>query len=291
MSSLNNFRWQKYTIWLLIFTGFVLGVLMIWLPSLLEWHKLLVSILQGIGIALITSVILGATIEKFFRQRLLDDTFEASVGYLLHPELKGELTAIYNQEVLCEKHSQIYSLRQVKDNPELVILHCKIKRDLKNISNKDFEFQQTTSLFEWFHNKYRSQIIDIGCNIKNMEYRKPNISKIPDSNRIEGKLDKVVIPKDEVCTIWYETEEIKHISDIHYEMFLFPTINPEITFLESPKELGHIVTNVSFGTRQQKNTIKIGNDTIRLKGVMLPYQCTEVRWWNYEQAQEWRGNA
>ena len=94
----------------------------------------------------------------------------------------------------------------------------------------------------------------------------------------------MVIPKDEVCNIWYETEEVKHVSDIHYEMFLFTTINPEVTFLELPKDLEHLNTNVSFGTREQKNVKPIGRDSLRLSGTMLPYQCIEVRWWDKREA-------
>ena len=273
----------------LVLLGVIIGILLIIIPSLAHLDGLWANIMEGLGIAFVTSAILGSTIEWFFRQRLLEDVFKASVGYILNDELKAEVGAIYNQQILCVKHTQEYNLLPVANNPDLVILHYKIQRDLKNIGNKDYSLEQVTSLFEWFHKELKSRVVELGCELKGKQYKDFTLRKI--TNRIEAQLnEKVIIPKDEKVILWYEIEEIKHVSDIHYEMFAFATIEPEITFHEPPKELSHLGINVSFGTREQKNFTKIGRDTLRLKGTMLPYQGIEVRWWNNKDAEQWQKN-
>jgi len=273
----------------LVLLAFFFGILLIVLPLLFAPNNWWSDALVALGIALVTSAILGSTIEWLFRQRLLEDVFKASVGYILHDSLKAEVGAIYNQKILCVKHTQEYDLRPVSQNQDLVLLHYKIRRDLKNIGNEDYSLNQITSLFEWFHREAGSRIIELGCEIKGKQYKDFAVQKI--TNRIEAKLNEtVIIPRDEKVILWYEIEEVKHISDIHYEMFAFPTIEPEVIFHEPPKELKHLDINVSFGTREQKNLAKIGRDTLRLKGTMLPYQCIEVCWWNREDAKQWQKN-
>ena len=193
MSSKETAWWRRRFLLLLAILSTVIGLILIILPSIVNLNDVWGVVLRSVGVALITAVLLGSTIEWIFRQRLFEDVFKASIGYILPNELKAELGALYNQEILCVKHSQRFSLYPVLGHPELVILRSKIERDLKNISNKDYSFCQTTSLFEWFHSEAKSRIVDMGCIVKDVRITTPHLRiatcQNEPTNRIEATVD------------------------------------------------------------------------------------------------------
>ncbi len=247
---------------------------------------------ESLGIAFITAVILGISIEWVFRQRLLEDVFKASIGYILPDELKDEVRALFEAEFICVSHDQVFTLRFTED-PDAVILHIKTERTFKNVTSSRKKIPLNVSVTEWFHHKtLRSKILNMGCiaageRITDFKVIAPSQEGI---NKILGTIQQeITLNPDEECTFWYETEEIKRTTDVYHAIMLTPTKNPRVTAIletgETAKE--SIRRIVDFGSRHRLNVDVIGEDTVRMNGVLLPYQHIELRWYLDEDYQEW----
>ena len=72
---------------------------------------------------------------------------------------------------------------------------------------------------------------------------------------------------------------IKHITSFHY-----PTKNPRVT-INAPDGVG---SRAGFSSREKLAADRIGENTYRLNGLLLPHQHIVIRWWNKTAADAWK---
>jgi hypothetical protein len=261
--------------------GILLGIIMIITP--LKWEEQIgkwIYIPAELGIALIVAGILGLTIDYFLRRDLAQNAFNASMGYLLPDELKGELRWIYETNTICVEHTLICELKPIDE--DTCCSHVQGIRKFKNISNNSADFKPSIAVDEWFHKNGNSKIISFGY-IKNgkgksdIEPQKtPYTICIPEQN--------LTLASKEEITVWFEIEEIKRTNDAHIWVFGVPTLNPTMIV----KAYEGIGIDTVFGYRNKSE--KMGDNVYKLKGTLLAGQKIEIRWWKLSDSQNWTNN-
>jgi len=280
-----TFREEFKNLYLVIFIG-LFGVIIILLSNIYsnvlgQWK----FFVDSIGASFLIAGVLGLTIDRVFRQQLAEDAFRASIGYILPEELKGEMKWIYESHIICVQHIQECEIKPINPESDICVLYVKMQRTLRNISNDRESITLLTAIDEWFHKSAKSQIIDFGY-IKGDEKWPENINDIEikkgeNCSIIVKKEDIPLDPQEEII-VWSEIEEIKHINDCNYWVFLYPTKNPQVTV----KAYGDIEIVAGFAYRE-KQTKKISDHTYLLQGTLLPYQIIQIRWWNKKDHDDW----
>lgn len=103
-------------------------------------HFLFSETVGHVGVALMTAVIVGAALDWFFHQRLVEDVFKASIGYILPEDLKDEVRALYEAPFVCVEHLQDSELVPIDGHPDLVGLHTTIRRTFRNVTSSKQHF-------------------------------------------------------------------------------------------------------------------------------------------------------
>jgi hypothetical protein len=286
-------------LWIYLFTLLIFGLVLIGLNHciLSSSNESLTFIIDSLALALMTAAILGLTVDVFLKKQIIGDVFAATMGYILAPDLRGEVKTLYELEFMCIEHHQVFTFRPTS-TPEFVLLHKKTERTFKNITSKKQLLYPKVTVLEWFIPNMQSRIIDMGAAKGNERWtsftvRKPS-SSIP-TNELVGTLDNAIElnPNGETCTIWTETEEFKRATDLHCEYFDWPTKNPSITVRREfgAGIKGKLGIRVRFGAPRRKNVEGLGRDTSRLVGILSPGQCVEIRWYMKEDAVRWIQNS
>lgn len=251
--------------------------------------SLVITIGRDTGIALLISVILGWSIEWVIRQRLLEDVFKASIGYILPDELKEEVRALYEAKFVCTEHVQESTLLPIAGKPEVLCLHTKARRTFKNVTSSRQELEWRVSLTEWFSDPdLPSRIVEMGTVLADgrqlREFTWGRDTEAGKINKIVGTLDeKIALDSDETCTCWYETVETKRPTDVASFVFEHLTRNPHAALRP---QIPGMVVNVRFNTRQRGAVDKIG-EIMRLRGTLVPYQGIELRWFRTQEYESW----
>lgn len=251
--------------------------------------RLLVTIGRDMGIAVLISVIVGWAIEWMHRQRLLEDVFKASVGYILPEELKDEVRALYEARFVCVEHVQESQLLPIDEHPNLVCLKTRVRRTFKNATSSKQDLESRVSVTEWFnHPALRSRVLGMGavlsdgCQITKFHCgRETQGGKM---NKIYGVLDETItLDLDKTCTCWHETIETKRVTDVANFVFEYPTRNPHATL---EPQLPNMIGIVRFNSRHRGDVDKIGT-TMRMNGTLVPYQGIELRWFPNQDYEAW----
>lgn len=248
------------------------GLLM--LPALAGLPRVLRDVLPALGTALLVAAILGATVDAFLKQRLLQDAFVALFGYLLPETLRGELGWISEQEFLFERYDFTLTLTP-DDAGDLLVANLVLQRDLLNITSHTAHWRPCAALDEWFHPGRPSRIIAL-CSTQDGATR--NDIKITCEEPfvvVAEAAQELAFKPGERITVVFEGEETKQLSDAMFLNIAFASVNPRIT-VRAPQG---IVWRVMFGNRQQGQLREIGPNTRELPGTLLPGQTVQIRWW------------
>jgi uncharacterized transporter YbjL len=89
--------------WAILALFLVLGLALIFIPHFFEW-RWDYGIVPEIGVALVVASILGFTIDRWMRAEIRTDVFLASIGHILAPEFRAEVSRIVGYSLICERH-------------------------------------------------------------------------------------------------------------------------------------------------------------------------------------------
>lgn len=277
-------RWRITTTMLLIL---LIGALLLLLcHSFLQKLPAAKYVLDGIAVAAIIAGILGLTIDRILRKQLAEDAFRAAVGYILPDELKGEMEWIYKSHIICIEHSQECELSPIDD--ETCMIHVHTIRRLRNVSGAVDSARVGIIVDEWFHKTGSSQIREFGYSKGEKTWPAEGESYIQakgENALIRVAEKKIPLAPGEEITIWHKTEEVKRVNDAQNWVFWHPTLNPLVIV----KSYAGIHIEVNFGHRVVAQ--RLGADTYRLNGTLLPSQVITIRWWRIEDLNRWLGEG
>lgn len=279
--------WERWKITVIMVFILLVGAIMLlvchlYLQELGEWE----FVLHNIAIALLIAGILGVTIDRLFRQQLADDAFRASIGYLLPNELKGELEWIYKCHVICIEHIQRVEITPIDD--ETCTVYVKTQRKFRNVSANVSFTQLGLRIDEWFHKTGSSQIVSAGYIKEGKNFPEDGrdiVKRMDEQASISIEERKISLAPGEEVDAWYELKEIKRTNDTQCWNFAYPTLNPMVS-VRTPEGIGF---HVDFGYRIESQ--RLGNDTYRLAGTLLPGQVISIRWWRVADVNKWLGEG
>ncbi len=274
-------------VWLII--SAMLGIILLLASQYVEQYQIAYALFIGIGTSLIVAFILGITIERVLSQRLAKDAVEAGLGYLILPEAREEMRRIYEQKFMCTAHHSTFTLKGTRF-PGYVLVNNHTVRTFKNITGKRQGFRPKVRYREWFHHdELRSRLIGFGVHVGSKEIN--DYKTFVSANSVQHELkDEIFLEKYQESTFWYEIEEVKRDTDVYYETFTYPTVNPIVSFAV---DKGEAVTTpnlgVSFGfpSNLEEEVRETGKKRKELIGLLLPYGYIELRWWSKNKMEDW----
>lgn len=247
-----------------------------------------IQLLEHLFMAVAISALIAFFIELALHRQLARNVFEASIGYLLQPELRSELRWIYGFDFLCEDHTQ--TVRIIPRQDGLVTVRCEVSREFKNISDEIKKFPVGLSTDEWLHAE-PSRIISYECFL-NKEKVGGNFAESlePDPNGVgvrivQRKENSINVPGGSRIKAAYVFEETHHKCDLIWTHFGNPTVNATIVVI-APDEF---VTNVIFSHRDaDPKLVRDNENTWKLKAALLPYQSIRIYWHPKQEYEEWK---
>jgi len=123
---------KKWSLWATLVVFFVVGLLLIWIPELTPDHGVLKEVSKEIGIAFLTSAILGGSIHVYLERDIAKNAFEGAIGYFLPDDIKEAVRSISGIEWFAEEFSLSVEIQRSGD--DLVGATIKIRRLLRNIT-------------------------------------------------------------------------------------------------------------------------------------------------------------
>ena len=260
--------------WAVLFLFLVLGAALVFFPHFLEWQRDY-GITSEIGIAFLVASILGFTIHRWMSAELRRDVFLASVGHVLAPEFRAEVTRIIGYKLICEKHLLLINIDNVGNG--VVRITTAVERTIRNRSAYPEKINNITHIDEWGHQQIgRAEIVECILEIEGapIDAEEP---KINEYSVYRATAEKTLKP-DQVANLGSKYIEYKPVNDdLHYS-FAWPTINPEIE-VHVPDDLDCIY---NFGTPDENaESVVLSKYTPRkqLIGTYFPHQSMRVRWW------------
>ncbi len=279
-----NVLWKTHPLVFMVMVflvGLVLLVASLFMPG--ELYGALKTFFNELGIAIIIAAIIGIGIEYGLSQRLAEDAFKASIGYILPKELRGELEWIYKQEIIAKKHKETVTITPIND--DLVEIVVEINRTLENISDHTVTYVPIIYIDDWFHTEHRSKIIEFGWTGKNGD-RRGDYDITHDECHLQviaQKNKEILLKRNESIDVWYKYKMTKHSRDVYTDTFLLATCDPFIKVVVPDG----FKTDVTFALHKEEKKKQQGTNKYQLEGILLPGQEINVLWWKIEDAEIW----
>jgi hypothetical protein len=276
--ALTRFR-KQWPLWSALIACALLGLACILIPAIGGWtwdH----GIIRDIGIALLTTAILGSTIHVYLERDIAKNAFEGAVGYFLPDDIKEAVRHLTGIEWFAEQFSWTVDIERIHGNPHLVKVTTKTRKVLRNITNNPLSIKSTIHVDDWGH-KTKSTITQ--C-----ELRGPQIKIELDPTKIEYRNDSTVYaeteaaligPKEAVELLATGVEYKQENGDLYFAM-PYATKSAEI-YINAPTEfntLGGFSTDLPSDKHPHLNKYVV-------RGFCFPWQRAMVRWWPRKTAE------
>ena len=98
--------------WAILALFLVLGLVLIFIPHFFEW-RWDYGIVPEIGVAFVIASILGFTIDRWLKAETRRDVFLASIGHVLLPEFRDEVSRIVGYALICERHFLLIKIESI----------------------------------------------------------------------------------------------------------------------------------------------------------------------------------
>ena len=107
----------------------------------------LLEIFNGIGIAILSAMVLGLTVHLWLERQIVTDVFRAAVGHILPPELRDEVHWISNFKCITTRCVFSLDLEDIGDG--IVKVSIEIESELRNITTKPYKVKRVFTLDDW----------------------------------------------------------------------------------------------------------------------------------------------
>jgi hypothetical protein len=259
--------------WAVLTLFLILGLVLIFIPRVLDWQWDR-GIVSEIGIAFLVASILGFTIDRWLKAEIRRDVFLASIGHVLLPEFRDEVSRIVGYALICERHLLLVKIESIGDG--LVRITSHVERTIRNRSAYPQTMRNVTHMDEWGYQKAgASEIIECILEIDGVAIDANGPNK--DAYSVYRHTTQKTLKPDQVSNLRSKYVEYKPVNDdLHYS-FSTPTKNPEIE-VQASDDLDFIY---SFGTPSENENVVVSRYAPRkqLTGTYFPHQAMRVRWW------------
>jgi hypothetical protein len=259
--------------WVTLALFLALGLALIFIPHFFEW-RWDYGIAPEIGVALVVASILGFTIDRWLKAEIRRDVFLASIGHVLLPEFRDEVSRIVGYALICERHLLLIKIETI--GGRLVRITSHVERTIRNRSAYPQSARNVTHMDEWgYQNVGASEVIECILELDGVAIDADEPKK--DAYSVYRQTIEKTLKPDQVANLRSKYIEYKPINDdLHYS-FAIPTKNPEIE-VQASDDLDFIY---SFGTPTESENVVVSKYAPRkqLIGTYFPHQAMRVRWW------------
>jgi hypothetical protein len=255
--------------WILFLTAIVgFGLTIAAQFSPLNWLDL---IIREFGSALIVAAVIGGTVDFFFKQEFARDAFVAAFRYVMPDELKAEVLRVISYKFLSIDSRLIVKLEPISGT-ELLRVHIRAERVIKNISHHTESFDVAMAVDEWGFDGHKSIVDECSFNIGQ------GAESCPDEEHsdsvIGNRTNGVEVKSGETIRIIMKGSEVHRQNSALRLFHMYPAINPSVE-LHFPKNLDCERSFGVPGEKVQRSSIDFNR---RLDGTQFPGQCTHIRW-------------
>jgi hypothetical protein len=264
----------KLPLWAILALFLMLGLALIVIPHFFEWQWDY-GITPEIGIALLVASILGFTIDRWMKAELRTDVFLASIGHILAPEFRAEVSRIVGYSLICERHFLLIKIKSIGTG--LVRITSHVERTIRNRSAYPQSIRNITHIDEWGYQKAgASEVVECILEIDGVPTGADEPKK--DAYSVYRQTTEKTLKPGQVANLRSKYVEYKPINDdLHYS-FAAPTINPEIE-VQVSDDLDCIF-NFGTPTENAENVVVSKYAPKKqLIGTYFPHQAMRVRWW------------
>jgi hypothetical protein len=227
-------------------------------------------IAKELGPGIFTAGILACLVEPFFRAEFARDAFLAAFRYVLPNEFRDEIAKILRFEFIAEK--QLWTVKIDKVDEDTVLVTTTFEKTIVNKSKSTRERGGYYAVPDLRFKHGQTQILDCTAQDQIERVEKYTVKTLEDA--VEARTKPLRVQPNQELKLTGKATQYRRISDLIYETFLTPAINPEIEVIVTDD----FEIKVEFGT--EGDVIKSRYAERRtLSGIYFPGQCMIVRWW------------
>jgi hypothetical protein len=234
-----------------------------------EWGH---GLARDTGIALLTTAILGFTVDRWLKLDIAIDVFRAALGYVLPDAFREEVRRISNYKMVAERHVIIFEIERL--DQDVVRVTCMLERTVRNISSETQPYKAQLDIDEWGFQQEQSKILE--CEIRNESGASHRFQSVENRGHyIHARTEEIAVPPQGRVFISSKFTEIRRANDDLILVSVTPSNNPEIN-VQIPDDFEY---QVSFG--HPNETIEKARYSSRhtMKGTYFPAQAMRLRWW------------
>jgi hypothetical protein len=174
---------------LLLTAIFIIGLVLI---LVVHWFQIQwdFGLLHEIGSAFIVAAVLGFSIDVTLHTAIARDVFEATLGHILRPEFRNEVSRITGYKFLCEQHVLVIAVRQLENNVVEVVTG--VERAARNITAYAEKQSAYLHIDDWGFSEGQSEILDCRLMMNGEKYEGKKVETEP--FRIKYASKEVSIP-------------------------------------------------------------------------------------------------
>lgn len=229
-------------------------------------------ILRDVGIACITTAVLGFTIDRWLKLDIAVDVFKAALGYVLPDEFRDEVRRISNYKFVCEKHILIVEIEKI--DADTVRATLMIERTIKNISSATLPLKNKLDIDEFGFARAKSEILD--CRIADEVGDVQRFRTIDNKGHwLTAETKEIKVPPGARVFLSSKFCEIRRINDHVVLVSKTPTKSPEME-VRIPSEFEY---EPSFGHPDEIIQKATYSNRYTMAGTYFPNQVMRLRWW------------
>jgi hypothetical protein len=225
---------------------------------------------RELGPGIFTAGILALVVEPHFKKEFARDAFLAAFSYVLPQEFRDEAERILREEFICEK--QLWTVRVDNCDQETVLVTTSFERILRNKTSLTRKKAGLYTIPEFNFHRGPARIIECGIEGKEQTLLSTNPKK--KGHYWEATTKEIDVPPNETVKVFGKAVQYRRHSDLVYETFGTPAINPEIEVI-IPDDFDYVK---EFGTPGSNEKARYKN-VYKLTGVYFPGRYMLVQWW------------
>lgn len=239
-----------------------------------DWPVWAHGLSRDIGIALLTTSVLGFTVDRWLKLDIAVDVFKAALGYVMPDDFRDEVRRISEYKLIAEKHSLIFDIQPLDQDTVQVI--GMIEKTVRNISSESLPYYALVAIDEWGFTNAKSQILECEVRDEAGNQQKFSIVDIKDKESVlEAKTKTISIPPNGRAFSSSKFIEIRRANDHIMMVSTTPGRNPEIEVRISP----NFDYTAGFGGPTARVETAKYSFRHTLIGMYFPNQPMRVRWW------------
>ncbi len=263
----------RIRLWIAIAVMFLLGICGAIFSDVLPWQWT-TRLAVALSDALLVAGFLALTVDTFLKTELLRDAFLAAFQYVLPPELKSEIYKLMKFEFIAERHTWTVAIK--KCDEDTVLVETTVERQLKNVTSTNKNLLAFYQAFDFSFKQGKTEIVEYFARKEDGTIVKSGESQSHGAYSVERRIEEdIVVPPGACVTLYGKAIQYRRRTDIIFETFMAPSVNPEIS-VSVPDEF---LYDVDFGTRGEGVEKNQYLPRHKLIGVYIPSQFMSVRWW------------